>query len=290
MLDAIGLADDLHKLGALCVYESDAGLARDADEWDLRARLGVPFDRISGDEAREREPALGPRVRHGVMLPTWSHVADPRRIVTALREWARARGAVIVAGEAVDIEASAVVASSGARLTFSACVIAAGAWSARLAKRIGERAWIASERGYNTTLSTPGVALSREIIFAERKFVATPLAMGLRIGGAAEFARLEAPPDYRRADALLSLAKLYLPDLRVEGGAAWMGQRPTTPDSLPIIGGSARRPNVYYACGHGHLGLTQAATTGALIADIIAARAPRLDMAPFSISRFRGLA
>jgi D-amino-acid dehydrogenase len=287
MLEAIGLAGDLHKVGALCVYESDAGLARDAGEWALRERFGVTFERISGDEARKREPALGPRVRHGVILPAWSHVADPKRIVTALRDWARDRGAAIVAGEAVDIEASAVVLASGARLEFEACVIAAGAWSARLARRIGERALITSERGYNTTLPAPGVALSREIIFAERKFVATPLAMGLRIGGAAEFAGLEARPNYARAGALLSLAKLYLPGLRPEGGAAWMGHRPATPDSLPILGRSARRANVFYACGHGHLGLTQAATTGALIADIIAARAPALDMAPFSISRFR---
>jgi D-amino-acid dehydrogenase len=54
---------------------------------------------------------------------------------------------------------------------------------------------IESERGYNATLPTPGVRLSREVILAERQFVATPLDMGLRIGGgAAEFAGLEAAP------------------------------------------------------------------------------------------------
>jgi D-amino-acid dehydrogenase len=92
--------------------------------------------------------------------------------------------------------------------------VAAGAWSGRLAKRIGDRAFIESERGYNTTLPAPGVALSREIVFAERSFVATPLAAGLRIGGAAEFAGLDAPANFRRADALMALARLYLPGLR----------------------------------------------------------------------------
>jgi D-amino-acid dehydrogenase len=286
MLDAIGLAGDLHRVGALCVYESEAGLARDRWEWDLRAGLGVAFTRISGEQARAAEPALGPRVKCAIELPTWSHVSGPQRIVTALREWARNRSAVIVAGEVTEFEAANVLTSQGRRAPFEVCVVAAGAWSAALAKRIGDRALIESERGYNATLPAPGVALSREIIFAERKFVATPLAAGLRIGGAAEFAGLDAPANFRRSEALLALARLYLPGLRSEGAAAWMGQRPTTPDSLPIIGRSPRRRNILYACGHGHLGLTQAATTGRLIADLIGERTPPIDLTPYSIARF----
>jgi D-amino-acid dehydrogenase len=286
MLDAIGLAGDLHRVGALCVYESEAGLARDQGEWDLRASFGVAFTRISAEQARAAEPALGPRVKCAIELPTWSHVSDPRRIVAALSDWARSRGAAIVAGEAIDFEAAEVVTSQGRRAPFEACVVAAGAWSAALARRVGDRALIESERGYNATLPAPGVSLSREIIFAEDKFVATPLAAGLRIGGAAEFAGLDAPANFRRSEALLALARLYLPGLRSEGAAAWMGQRPATPDSLPIIGRSPRRRNILYACGHGHLGLTQAATTGRLIADLVGELPPPIDMAPYSIARF----
>jgi len=36
-----------------------------------------------------------------------------------------------------------------------------------------------------------------------------------------------------------------------------------------VIGPSPRRPSVFYAFGHGHLGLTQAATTGRLIAALV---------------------
>jgi D-amino-acid dehydrogenase len=286
MLAAIGLVGDLHRVGALCVYESDEGLARDQGDWDLRERHGIEFRRISGEEARTKERALGPRVRCAIELPMWSHVSDPRRIVAGLRDWARSRGATIVAAEAVDFAAMSVVTSQGSRAPFDACVVAAGAWSGRLAQRVGDRACIESERGYNTTLPASGVALSREVIFAERKFVATPLATGLRIGGAAEFAGLDAPANFRRSEALLALARLYLPGLRSEGGVAWMGHRPATPDSLPIIGRSSRRSNILYATGHGHLGLTQAATTGKLIADLIGERPPPIDMAPYSIARF----
>ena len=155
-----------------------------------------------------------------------------------------------------------------------------------LARSLGDRVSLESERGYNTTLPSPGVALAREVIFAERKFVATPLSIGLRIGGAAEFGGLDAKANYRRAEALVKLGSRYLPGLSSDGGITWAGHRPATPDSLPVIGSSPRHANVFYAFGHGHLGLTQAATTGRLIADLVVSRPPPLDLAPYAISRF----
>jgi D-amino-acid dehydrogenase len=125
------------------------------------------------------------------------------------------------------------------------------------------------------------------ILFAQRKFVAGPLICGLRIGGAAEFGGLDAPPNYARSRALLARAKRYLPRLNVHGGVEWMGHRPATPDTLPIIGRSQHFSNVFYAFGHGHLGLTQAATTGLLIAELIADEPPSLDLEPFRIHRFK---
>ena len=66
----------------------------------------------------------------------------------------------------------------------------------------------------------------------------------------------------------------------------WMGHRPEMPDSLPVIGPSPKRPNVFYAFGHGHTGLTFGPTTGRLIADLVAGRPPSLDLSPFTIARF----
>ena len=165
-------------------------------------------------------------------------------------------------------------------------VVAAGAWSARLARSAGDKVLLESERGYNTTLPASARRLSREVIFAERKFVATPLAVGLRIGGAAEFAGLEARANYRRSEALLRLARRYLPDLDESGAQQWMGQRPATPDSLPVIGPASANPRLLYAFGHGHLGLTQSATSGEIIASLLEGKPQKLDLAPFSISRF----
>jgi glycine/D-amino acid oxidase-like deaminating enzyme len=89
-----------------------------------------------------------------------------------------------------------------------------------------------------------------------------------------------------RSRALATLATRYLPGLALSGGTAWAGHRPATPDSLPVIGRSPRHSQVFYAFGHGHLGLTQAATTGRLVADLLLGRRPPIDPRPYGIERF----
>ena len=292
MLAQAGLSGELHREGALTVYESAAGFARDSAEWDLKRRHGVAVEVLIGQAAREMEPALSPTIAKAVLTPHWSHVGDPKHLVDALRTWLQGQGVRIVRAGVTRIlppdGAGATLAlDDGRRLAADRIVVAAGAWSGLLAKQLGDRVLIESERGYNTTIPHPGLELGREIIFAERKFVATPLSCGLRIGGAAEFGGLDAKPNHKRSAALVMLASRLLPGLETAGGTAWAGHRPTTPDSLPVIGPSPRHPRVMYAFGHGHLGLTLAATTGRLVADLLAERRPPFDMAPYSIARFR---
>ena len=291
MLDDCGLAQQLHCDGALSLYETEEGYARDAAEWACKRARGIVVYEMTGADARRMESALGPKVHRAVFTPQWSHIEDPRRLMQGLREWLLRNGVVIINGKTRSIVPSvssslSIRLEDGSAITVNKAVIAAGAWSGILAGRLGDRVLLESERGYTTTLPSPGVQIGRELIFAERKFVATPLSCGLRIGGAAEFGGLAASANFKRSRALVELAQRYLPDLRIEGGTLWAGHRPTTPDSLPVIGPSAHQPNVFYAFGHGHLGLTQAATTGRLVRDLILGRKPAIDLTPFSVERF----
>jgi D-amino-acid dehydrogenase len=291
MLQTIGCEGEIHCKGALTVYETDDGFRRDADEWAFKKKHGVEVQMLRADEARTLEPSLGPIVVRGVLTPQWSHINDPKLLVDRLRTWLQAnRGVAVVSGKVSRLGADngrpSVVLRDGRFFSADCAIVAAGAWSGALAHSLGDRVLLESERGYNTTLPSPSVSLAREVIFAERKFVATPLSIGLRIGGAAEFGGLDAKANYKRSEALVKLASLYLPGLSSDGGIAWAGHRPATPDSLPVIGPSARHRNIFYAFGHGHLGLTQAATTGKLTADLVGGRPPPFDLTPYSISRF----
>jgi D-amino-acid dehydrogenase len=217
MLAETGLSGELHERGALTVYESEAGFRSDAAGWALKRDHGIAIRNLTGDEARDMEPALGMIVHRAVFTPQWSHINDPKRLVSCLREWLRIHGVRFIAGDVIDISDPGGIPqdnlkanlAGGRSIAADKVVVAAGAWSGELAKRLGDRVLLESERGYNTTLPDPGVALDREVIFAERKFVATPLSCGLRIGGAAEFGGLHAEPNFKRCQALATLATRY---------------------------------------------------------------------------------
>jgi D-amino-acid dehydrogenase len=114
----------------------------------------------------------------------------------------------------------------------------------------------------------------------------TPMENGLCVGGTVEFAGLHAAPNYARVDKLLSIAHRTLPGLNDEGHTRWMGCRPSLPDSLPVLGRSPRYRDVYFAFGHGSVGLTDGALTGKLIAELVAERPPTVDVTPYRPDRF----
>ena len=128
--------------------------------------------------------------------------------------------------------------------------------------------------------------MRRQLTFGGHGFVVTPLACGVRVGGAVEFAGLDAPPNFARAAALLAKAKRFMPGLRTEGGTAVDGLSPLVARFVARDRPAAADERIVYAFGHGHLGLTQSAATARLVADIVSGRTPPLDLAPFRPQRF----
>ncbi len=222
--------------------------------------------------------------------PSWKTVSDPKDFGRALWAYAEKLGCRFVKGEAAIVRGSEngalLILKDGTEHSFNNIVVCAGAWSHRLARQLGDVIPLETERGYNTTLPKTAFDAKRMLIFSADAFVLTPLENGIRIGGAVELAGLDNPPNYKRADAMLTKAKRYLPGLDVTGGTQWMGFRPSLPDTLPAIGRSKASPHVLYAFGHGHLGLTQSAATGRLVRDLALGVAPALDLTPFSPQRF----
>jgi D-amino-acid dehydrogenase len=175
-------------------------------------------------------------------------------------------------------------------LAADAAIICAGAHSKPLAAALGEPVPLETERGYHLMIRDPEAMPRIPTADADGKFVATPMNTGLRFAGTVEFAGREAAPDWRRARILLGQGRKMLPGLAVshpeERISLWMGHRPSLPDSLPVLGPSRTSPDVIYAFGHGHVGMTSAPMTGKVVADLVAGRRPSIDIAPFSSARF----
>ncbi len=291
VLKTTGMSHLMEKKGTLFVYKSEKGMRADRPAWDLRGDCGVEFEALDRSGLLSFEPALGPLAARGYRVENWAHYRDPAELVIGLATDLKSRGvkfqqASVDRVNVVGGTATGVTLRTGSVIKAEQVVVATGAWSARLAAQLGHRVYLESERGYNTTLPDPGVDIRSFVTFSEDFFVMTPMRMGLRIGGAVEFAGLDRPANYSRCKALLKLAKTYLPALNTKGGSEWMGHRPSTPDTVPVISASEKYNNVYFAFGHGHLGLTGSMTTGRLIAELVAGKTPSTDLGPFRIDRF----
>jgi D-amino-acid dehydrogenase len=290
LVKAAGISGIVQRPGYLVVYESHSAYKADALSWQIRRERGVEFDVLDGEGLRRLEPALSPIYQCGVYVLDQGYVTSPLRLAQTLAEQFRKDGGVLERCNVQDIEIGSegptALVTDGGRLPLERLVVGAGVHSGWVAKRLGERVLLEAERGYHVQYEAPGIQVSRPVNAAGGKFFATPMEMGLRIAGTTEFAGLDRPPNPARSQVLREHAKRMFPDLRTEQISEWMGQRPSTPDYLPVISDSSRYRNVFYAFGHGHLGVVAAAPTGRLVADLVAGRTPSIDIRPYRIDRF----
>ncbi len=290
LLDRSGARNMLREDGCLELYESEREFQASLPGWAARERFGIPFRHVEGEELAALQPGLSPQFVKATFAPGWKTVDDPKLIGKAIWAHAERLGARFeqrqVATVAATDNGAALGFAGGGEVRTQRVLIAAGAWSHRLAAHLGDAIPLETERGYNTTLPADAFDVRRQLVFGAHGFVITPLSTGLRVGGAVEMAGLDRPPNYARSRAMLEKAKRFLPGLKDEGGRQWMGYRPSLPDSLPVIGMSRRSKTVLYAFGHGHLGLTQAAATARLVRDLVSGTEPAIDLSPFSPQRF----
>lgn len=293
LVQAVGAQDQLHTDGNLHLYESQAEWRDSLAGWQLRADHGIPFEHLPDPQAiASWQPGLSPALVAATIVPGWQRIDDPLRLCEQIAAAFVAAGGRLRRASALALLPSAhgigLTLEGGQRLQAQGVVVAAGAWSHALARTLGHRIPLETERGYNTTLPAGVFDLRRQLTFGSHGFVVTPIAGAVRVGGAVELGGLKAPPNYRRAQVLLDKARRFLPGLKTEGGTQWMGFRPSLPDSLPVLGPAPGEPRVIYAFGHGHLGLTQAPATAELVALLAEGKPAGLDLAPFSASRFVG--
>jgi D-amino-acid dehydrogenase len=284
-----GVPELVRQDGYAWTYESEAAFQGDEYGRQLRRRRGVRIEVLEGGAVHEFEPTLAPSVTHLVRFPEQGHCPNPLRLSQAIAARLQREGARFVTASAQGFEyfdgRIVRVVTSGGKVEADAVVVAAGAHSHKLSAKLGSPVLLETERGYHLTLAKPSVVPHVPIMSAEGKFFATPMEMGLRVAGTVELAGLDAPPNYARTTPLLAATKRLFPGLTFETSTQWMGHRPSLPDSMPVIGRAPKVPNAYFAFGHGHVGLTGAAPTAAIITALVSGEDPAIDIRPFAADR-----
>ncbi|MBL1404606.1 MAG: amino acid dehydrogenase [Hyphomicrobiales bacterium] len=289
-IDNVGANNMLRHEGQLQLYESERQWLAERECWQIWERHGIEFEHLhSAEEIANLQPGVSSRFTHGTFTPAWRSIRDPFVYTKHLAKVFLEHGGIIGYENVSDLEHYpdyVCVVAEHKKYSAKHVVIAAGAWSHKLAKMLGENIPLETQRGYNTTLSSGAFDLKMHLTFPEHGFVVSKIGDGIRVGGAVEMGGLKLPPNYKRSEFMLDKAKRFLPELNSENGTQWMGFRPCLPDSLPVIGSAKNACNVIYAFGHGHLGLTQSAGTGELVSELVMGLKPSIDLTPFSARRF----
>ncbi|ORE92164.1 FAD dependent oxidoreductase [Stappia sp. 22II-S9-Z10] len=290
LLEAIGSTDLIRTTGQLHLYPDAAARAKDAFGWALRREHGVVAHDLDRAGVLQIEPSIGPAYQAGIFLPDQGMIVDPGGYVGRMQSVLRQAGAALVTGEVRGVTPAAdggvsVETADGVH-AFGEAVIAAGAWSGPLVKRLGLSIPLANQRGFHVQFPHSGVELQRVVVIADRKVFVTPMTGGLRAAGTVEITPLGSPVDMRRAAALVDHVKRVWPEAATEPHTAWSGERPCLPDTVPVMGRAPGHPNVWLNFGHGHLGMTLSAVCGEAIAQSMAAGEPNAIVRLFGPERF----
>jgi glycine/D-amino acid oxidase-like deaminating enzyme len=282
--------DLIRPSGQVHVWEGDDASPTEAIEQRIRDRHGIQATPLDADDLRQMFPGIARDIRRGLHVPGNGHTVSPQRIVATLGELLRLAGGTIITERAMKLipreGGGYIVMTNRANRVADRLVVAAGAWSARLLAPLGIRVPLETERGYHAMLFAPSMQPAIPISSKSRAFFMTPMEDGLRIAGTVEIAGLDAPPDERRAMVLMDHARRLFPALEAGEVRTWMGFRPSTPDSLPILGPVAGHPGLHLAFGHGHFGMSGGPPSGRLLSRLITGAVPGINPAPYGAQRF----
>ncbi|WP_439360343.1 NAD(P)/FAD-dependent oxidoreductase [Bradyrhizobium sp. DASA03007] len=264
----------INRCGYLIVHHAPSELYVAARLNSIRASLGVDVRIVAGPDLVELEPAVSNVAVGATFFDGAVHVQDPAAFVTSLADVFTQRGGRIRCDRVEGLESGGKgkVNVRGARAHYSpaAVVLAAGAHTNQLLAGCGHRIPLAAERGYHLELDIEPEFIFRPIALQNLGVILAPSQLGARIVGISHFGS----PGLRARPGLLSsglqrLRRLF-PMLRPRPGfEVWSGERPTTPDSLPIVERVPGHRSIFVSCGHGHLGLTLAAVTARVTANIV---------------------
>jgi D-hydroxyproline dehydrogenase len=231
--------------------------------------------------------AAGATSASGLWFPDSAHVIDPLELVRAFATCAAERGARIWRAEVSAMESRAKrieIIADEQSIFVDTAVVCAGAWSASLLAALGLTVPLESVRGYHIELPHQVPLIDSPVVYSNEEVIVTPMSGRLRASSYMEFQAPGAPADPRKPARLRKNLRALGYRCELEG-ASWVGARPVLPDYLPGIGRVSGTP-IFYAIGHHHIGLTIAAVTAELIADMVAERQPRIPVSAFDLNRF----
>jgi len=263
---------------------------RFAEAEGLEMEFGIRHRKLDAKALQDEEPFLAPVLAGAIHWTQPVRVDDPQALAQAYLGRFEALGGQFMQGNAATLEGDGEgwkLRTVRGPLEADGIVVALGPWSDDLTRALGYRLPLAVKRGYHMNYRAAGEArLNHPILDVERGYFMGPMRRGIRLTTGAEFALRGAPRTPVQLARAEPIARELFPLAERLDVEPWMGARPCTPDMLPVIGPAPHHANLWFAFGHAHHGLTLAAVTGRLVAEMATGETPFVDPAPYSAARF----
>ena len=288
-LESEGVEFEMHRAGLLFCFLEPVARSHVLDDLARVRSFGYAPLSLDAKEMRDMEPNLASDISAGVFVEQERQVR-PESLVTGyvkrlLDAGVDVHAASPISGFAKKGDAVVGVRNGEGVIEADEIVIAAGAHSGRLARKLGRRVPIEAGKGYSLHYEPAPVDVGHALYLYEARVGVTPLDGALRFAGTMEFSGMNTRLERTRVDAIAGAARRYLNGVPSDAqGKEWAGMRPMTPDGLPVLG--RLDANVTIASGHAMLGVTLAPATGELMAQLICDDETPDVLKPFDPLRF----
>ena len=289
LINAAGAALLVNHHGWIKVWRSEESEFASLQQAEQSRGYGLNVRVLSRAELHEKEPSLASALRGGVLYPDSRQIQDPQDLTMAYVRLFGQRGGRVLKGDArslMDDKGQWHVQTQNGPARAPHVVVALGPWGEELATRLGYRLTMGVKRGYHMHFDSEASPLTHVIVDVDHGYALAPMKKGIRLTTGAEFTHRDARPTPVQLNTLEPMARgLYPLGDRLDA-TPWMGSRPCTSDMLPVIGPAPAHKGLWFCFGHAHHGLTQAASSGRLLAEMISGRETYADPAPYRIDRF----
>ncbi len=193
-----------------------------------------------------------------------------------------------VTGFAKECDLVKAVGTSRGEIEADEFVVAAGAWSGALAKRLGFRMPMQGGKGYSSDVPVASPP-KHCFILVEARIAVTPMQDRLRFAGTMEIVGDDLSVNPRRHQGILQSIPKYMPDFQprdFEGTGVWSGLRPCSADGLPYLGRPKHLNNLIVSTGHSMMGVSLAPVSGQIVAELASQTELSVSLSAMQPDRF----
>ena len=272
----------------LFIYKNKNDFINDEYTWSLRKKHGFKLIEVEQEELKSLVPGLSLEYKFAIKIDNLGYISNSQNYLDDLLDGFKSLGGKLIQDEVLDIsekEDLVQVVGREKSVLVEDIIISSGVYSDKFAKKFGVKVPIQSERGYHLELHETDIKLKYPIMNGYLKLAITPRPTGIRFAGLVEFGSLNSNPNPKAFELLMRNAKSMFPGIKFKTKQEWSGHRPSTVDSLPVIGSSSVNKKIHFGYGHHHIGLTGGPKTGKILSKMILRDNEKLDIESFNPSR-----